>query len=795
MVGSTNPTSSTDIAQVIYDDVYPEFPAELTDRARTANFIRSTRAIQKYNMSSMEQIFFRVATLKLLDPTLSNLPTTTKNQFIAETQLMQNSNGGFGAWKKDGSDLSSTYLGVQIFEWLGHSYDKGLVQSYLDRLRNLVSDGFNSNLQDGDSDAYSTSTGILAYTTMGLLPANSSNLVSKLQNAQNLNAASVPANEIGGVGYQTNSLTGVYWSSEVPVTSIAISALNSLSSNLTDISSAVTFIQSMQLSSGGFVKTPSIISSSITYTAAALKALNLLSSAPVDAVKAESYVRSYETSNGGFLLKSSSTEPSLRGTYYGVLALSELGKTPINVTATENYMLNMPFLQDGFGSNPGASPSLRETFDAVASFSYMRRSFAAISGITNYVSTYANPDGGYGRSGSFMDSTSRAVAVYSILNVTTPNAVTTISFIQGLQQSDGGFSKKASNFTSFIVSTYRAVSTLYNLGAEPSNKAATISYLQGLQNIDGGFGGYGGDTSDVSSTYRAVRALSLLGAEPLDKAKAVSYLQGAQNQDGGFKRSPADVLRPKNISQAIYTYSSVRALSVLGAAPLNISGVYDYVVSLRNNDGGYGPHTSFSSNIAYTFSSLWILANFHKISGFSLGIPQDWNTLRSQYDNTTIKLNGGYAPYVYNVSESTHTLDFSGVSSQSGEIVIDTHTLPVGNYTFSILITDFTGSYINASSVLMISDVIATTPTSSTTSATSTTNTTSTTTISTTSSTSTTSTVSTTTTSTVSTSTTSTTSTVSTPPPPSSTAKSSPGLTIFIAAIALAPVALLRRRK
>ncbi len=777
VTGVTHQTGSVDIQQVVYDQVYPEIPAELTDRARTANFIRSTRAVQTFNMSSMDQIFYRVATLQLIDPTLANLPAAVKSQFIAEVLLKQNTNGGFGAWEKDSSSLTSTYQAVQVLEWLGQSYNKTLVQSYLDRLRNLVSDGFNSHLLDGDSDIYSTSLAITTYSLMGLTPVNVTNLVSKIQNAQNLDSTFVPANELGGFGMQTNSLKGIYWTSEIPVSSIAISALNLLSSSVVDSASAISFLQGMQLSTGGFVKSPSLVTSGLSYTAVALRALNLLGSAPVDAVKAETYVRSLEQTSGGFLLKDTSTSASLKGTYFGVLALKELGVTPMNVTATEDFVLNMPFLQDGFGATPGASPSLRETFDAVAAFSYMRRTFAKVSSITAYVDTYAQTDGGYGLTGSFMDSTSRAVAIYDILNLTLPTAASTISFVQGLQQTNGGFSKKVSNTTTFTVSTYRAVLTLSRLGAEPTDKAGAISYLQSLQNLDGGFGGFAGDTSDVSSTYRAVRALSILGAEPTDKAGAINFLRSSQVADGGFKRSVADVTRPNNISHVIYTYAGVRALKILGSAPTNVTGVYDFIVSLRNRDGGYGKHPSFTSDIAYTFTSLWVLANYHEISSFSLGIPQDWGVQRSQYDNTTVSLNGGYAPYIYNISDATGALDLSGVSSQSGEFVIDTSSLAVGTYTVNVLLTDVTGAQINTTRQLLISDITvsSTTTVSSSTTSTSTTSTT------------TSSTTSSTASDQVTTPTTST--------PADTTSKASPGLLIVTAFVAVVPLAIVRRRK
>ncbi len=691
--------------------------AELLTRIRTQHFVNSTRAVVSNNASALDLIFYRLAAIKVLDPTLSNVSQTLRDFLSTQVLSFQNLDGGFGNWYKDKSSVSSTYKALQVLNWLGYTnYNATAVELFLNARQNSLTKGFVSDRYDSDSDVYTTYLAVKAYKLLGKTPPNASLVAQLFINAQNLNSSVVPNNEIGGFGDQTNSVKNVYWQSKVTTTRAAIMGLYELGynvSNVIDVTAALNFVKGVQISAiGSFANTPSIAKDSATYTEAALDVIYFLNGTPKDAAKAETYLLSLENSDGGFKLDSSSTLSSLKGTYFAIKALQYLSSAPSNQTKTLEFLLNFAYSTDGFGDMPGDGPRLRSTFDGVAIFELIGKHFDNTQDIISYVESYRNPDGGFGRNGSFTESTLRAVVVYNILGIPFPNASETISFLQSLQQADGGFSRKAGSTVSYVVSTYRAVLALSLLGTTPADVNGAISFLKSVQNSDGGFGSFVGDTSDVTNTYRAIRALELLSDSTYDKNAAKQFLLQSQNSDGGFKRSPNDITLPKNVSNLYYVYSAVRALQLLNAVPSNITGVYDYVKSTRNSDGGFAEHPHFTSTMGTTYAALWILRHFHEISNFTVSIPSDINSTRSQYDNISISVNGGYFPVNYTITLiNTTSVLATGSVTRASTISVDTTALQPGNYSLQLEFVDETQAVINATISLYIGSEPDTPPT------------------------------------------------------------------------------------
>ncbi len=644
----------------------PTTPPDLLTRTRSLNFIKSTQNVPENNATNIDQIYYRVGAMRILDPTLSNVSQAQKQFWINQILSFQKSSGGFGTWKHDRSTLSSTYKAIQILQWLGYNnLNVTLVTSYLDRLRNSLTNGYNSYLKDTDSDVYSTHLAVLSYSILGKIPPNASDVAQVFIRAQNL-GSNVSSIEQGGFGKQSNRFKQIFWTSEITITRAALVGLKTLNQDLTtsvNVTAALEFLISLQSTTGGWVNTyndliigTSAISAS--HTAAALEAITLLNgTARIDSNAARNFLLSLETPEGGFKLKIISSEPSLKGTFFSLLALDYLGAKPTNTTATLQWLLNWTPNKGGFGGEPGSEPTLRETFDAVYALVLAGKSIPHRQEILNYVNSYRNPDGGFGLTGSYTESTFRAVSIYSLLGEAFPNASQTIAFLQSLQQLDGGFVKKPGAIQSYVI-----------------------------------------------STYRAIAALHLLNATPTDVNGAITFLRQSQNPDGGFKRSNYDVTLPGNVSSAVYTYSAVRGLYLLNSTPTNVSGLYSYLVSLRNADGGFGPHQDFTSNIAYVFTSFWILKNIHAISNFSMIIPGNIDNIRSNYDNFTIQVFGAIGNLNYTVINlNSSILLASGIITGSGSIVIDTSTLPIGRYEIQVTAWDDTLAKVNATFTVLIS--------------------------------------------------------------------------------------------
>jgi prenyltransferase beta subunit len=64
-----------------------------------------------------------------------------------------------------------------------------------------------------------------------------------------------------------------------------------------------------------------------------------------------------------------------------------------------------------------------------------------------------------------------------------------------------------------------------------------IDWLQACQNSDGGFGFLPGTTSFIENCYSSLRALALLGAAPLNPVGCQSFLMSCWTGTGGFARS------------------------------------------------------------------------------------------------------------------------------------------------------------------------------------------------------------------------------------------------------------------
>ncbi len=690
------------------------FAAPVYD-AKTMEFVGSTRSVPENNATSVEQIFFRLATLRILDPDLSNLTVPVKSFWISQILSFQRSSGGFGHWKDDRSSVSSTHMALQSLDWLGHSsLNTTLVKSYLDNLQNSLTDGFNSYLLDTDSDVHATYLAVKSYSLIGESPSNVTAVAEYFKRAQNPD---------GGFGMQTNNEKGVYWTSEATVTEDAILGLDLLSDASNDPGAALDFVRGLQLiSDGGFANDLSTPTSSSAYSASALSTIDFFADTPVNATSAEEYILSLEEPDGSFRLTSTSAGGSLKGIYLSVLALDKLGKAPTNILDTVDYILNIP-TTDGFGGSPGDEASLRETFDAVYSYVLTDTALTNAQGIVDYVASYRNLDGGYGISGSYTESTLRAVEIHNLLDVTFPDPATTIAFLRSLQLPNGGFVKTSTDSTAYIVSTYRASRALQLLGSQPSNVAGAVAFVQGIQNGDGGFGGFLGDTSDVTNTYRAVSTLSILGSAPTNISGAIAFLRNSQNPDGGFRRSVLDTVLPKNISNSIYSYSAMRALNILNSEPLNLTALYMFIKTTQNFDGGYAEHPQFTSDNSYTFVSLYLLRNFHIFSGFKMAIPDDLSTTRSNYENFSVSILVTMGDLTYNITNTNTSEMELGVFQSSNQLVINTAGLENGTYLFQALIEDGTGAKIAATFQVLI-DAPSETSTSAATTTTSTTSTT-----------------------------------------------------------------------
>jgi len=141
----------------------------------------------------------------------------------------------------------------------------------------------------------------------------------------------------------------------------------------------------------------------------------------------------------------------------------------------------------------------------------------------------------------------------------------TITFIKGLQRSDGGFSIDPETKTTTSLYTDYALETLSYMGGVNAIDAGKVkSYIASLKKQDGGFS-FDSTTKDSSlqTTYYAVHILaSINGLDIVDKAKTAAYIKDfKRNDSGGFNYvKGTGVSNPKNTAMAVFT---LKALGML----------------------------------------------------------------------------------------------------------------------------------------------------------------------------------------------------------------------------------------
>jgi len=565
------------------------------------DFIKSAQNIPFYDNNNLDEIYYKVMTLKRTDPGLNMLSQREKDDLIGKIQLFQNRNGGFGDWKKDRSKIGSTRRALEALTALGaQPANKTGVVSFIGRLQlfNLQygNFGFKSYLRDSDADLQATYNAVKSFALLNEPIPNEQGVIAYLKIHQNNN---------GGFGYQTIRQEGIFWTSTALDTHRGVRALSLLGSVPDFEQEAITFLQGLQTSDGGFASASSITKGTTASTFNAVEALQSLGASPLQENDVIQFLNNNKKLNGGFLENVFDTAEGPHSTYWAIATLSALGE-PVAGHPAENYVLNFGSSENdgGFGNAPGRGSNIRFTFDAVFALNLIGKKPTGTRSVSNFLLNSRNLNGGYGLNGiSSTESTYRAVYSLLLLGQQVPNKDETIQYLKSAQNLDGGFGWSTSSVSRNSY-TFRTIKVLDLLGARPDNPKGTIQYLQSLQNSDGGFGNYIGDLSDIGSTYRAIAALDLINSRPLDSGRAEDFIKNAQNPGGGFRKRPSATIAPSNFSLAVYTYDAIRSLDILNAN-FDQTAVYNFIISLRNPDLAYGQQPFFTSTVSDTFTSLF----------------------------------------------------------------------------------------------------------------------------------------------------------------------------------------------
>jgi len=148
------------------------------------------------------------------------------------------------------------------------------------------------------------------------------------------------------------------------------------------------------------------------------------------------------------------------------------------------------------------------------------------------------------------------------------------------------------------------------LGLSTEDIAAQfIEYLDVRRRANGSFNNTpAGDGSDghVMNTLWAVQALAVMGRPDEKQAETVAWLQACQRSGGGSTYQPKPAFA--GIEDVTYTWAAVRALGLYGARPARRDACIEYILSLRNKDGGFADRAGWASNPPATYRALDALA-------------------------------------------------------------------------------------------------------------------------------------------------------------------------------------------
>src|SRR5690606_18482071 len=78
--------------------------------------------------------------------------------------------------------------------------------------------------------------------------------------------------------------------------------------------------------------------------------------------------------------------------------------------------------------------------------------------------------------------------------------------------------------------------------------------------------------------------------------------QDCQLSGGGFTHQPDPKMAPND--EVVYTWAGIKALSLLGSRPKNVQQSINYLLSLRNPDGGFGNRPGMPSTPMATYYAL-----------------------------------------------------------------------------------------------------------------------------------------------------------------------------------------------
>lgn len=160
-----------------------------------------------------------------------------------------------------------------------------------------------------------------------------------------------------------------------------------------------------------------------------------------------------------------------------------------------------------------------------------------------------------------------------------------------------------------------------------------ISYILERRRPNGSFNNIpandGGD-GNIMNTYWGIYGLSVL-TETIDlKEETIMWIQDCQLNNGGFTHQPDPEIGVND--DVAYTWAAVKALKILDAEPASIRMCVKYLLSLQNDDGGFGNRPGWHSTPMATYYAVEALKELGALPELE-GERKNTNTTRPANQN------------------------------------------------------------------------------------------------------------------------------------------------------------------
>lgn len=617
--------SSTTIQSITLDNSYI-LDSNITKGV--ISFLRNNQDVSSWKIDIMDQAYYLgniIVDIKKIDPnTYSDALSSLENAVFDFIQKSRNENGGYANWKNGVSSMESTFQAIEIYNIFNRmdeltTFELNKTKSFVDSLQ-TVDFGF-FPLSNWDApDITSTYRAVSLANKISLFTGINYNYNDSIIDYVRgnflppifLNTPSGYSEIKGGkvellATYYSMEIQNFY--NEIDPEREKIAAYLNL---LTDPSGGVAGIENGIPTTG--------------FTASGIKLFNILTDGlynmsaslnPNFIDNAKNFILSNKQAGTGFSSSGRDTTPSLSSTFFALNIITDLiekGKIishGFEITDIIRYIVDGDQSTFGFGNYPGDIPDLSYTTRSLLLAKLIGNTSWIRDGVSNYIgSTYDKINNGFGyrpESGATVKYTYYGIRGMRAFNISLEAAGGIKNYLLSSQNPDGLFGKKPNYQLSYLTYSYWALRSLELLGflnEDELNFSQIIDQLRFYRNIDLGYTNFPGSESSIISTFRALKIIKMLGGE-LDPSESFEFNFGFyRHESGGFLDRVT-----KTIPSMEATYYAIQIANMM-EIEYNKTETLDFILSLRNQDGGFALKPGSSSRLSSTFLAISLLYQF-----------------------------------------------------------------------------------------------------------------------------------------------------------------------------------------